>query len=70
MPKQKNKTTYTVSLTFTDIDAENPLEATKKILKWIEEGANEMIFEVEDELSKEKFTVDLDQDDEDAVLPQ
>ncbi len=65
----KNKTTYTVSLTFTDIDANNPLEATKKILKWIEDRGNKMIYDVQDELSKDKFTVDLSEEDEDAVLP-
>lgn len=66
---KKAKTTFTVSLTFTDIDAKNPLDATKKILKWIEDGGDKMIFDVEDEISKEKFTVDLSEDDEDAVLP-
>ena len=69
MAKKANKTTYSVSLTFTDIDAKNPLEATKQILKWLEDGANEMIYDVEDEISNEKFTVDLSEDDEDAVLP-
>jgi hypothetical protein len=64
-----NAQTYSVSLTFTDIQAKNPLEATKKILKWIEEDANTMIYDVEDELTNEKFTVDLSEDDADAVLP-
>ena len=61
--------TFTISLTFTDIVAKNPLDATKKILKWIEEDANSMIYDVIDELSGDKFTVDLSEDDEDAVLP-
>lgn len=65
----ENNTTYTVSLTFTDIDAKNPLEATKTILKWIEDGGNKMIFDVIDETTNDKFTVDLSEDDEDAVLP-
>jgi serine protease inhibitor len=63
------KKSYSVSLTFTDILAENPLEATKKILKWIEENANTMIYDVIDEETNDKFTVDLSEDDEDAVLP-
>jgi serine protease inhibitor len=63
------KKSYSVSLTFTDILAENPLEATKKILKWIEEDANTMIYDVIDEETNDKFTVDLSEDDEDAVLP-
>ena len=45
------------------------MDATKKILKWIEEDANSMIYDVIDELSGDKFTVDLSEDDEDAVLP-
>jgi hypothetical protein len=63
------KKSYSVSLTFTDIMAKNPLEATKKILKWIEEDANTMIYDVIDEETNDKFTVDLSEDDEDAVLP-
>jgi len=63
------KKSYSVSLTFTDILAENPLEATKKILKWIEEDANTMIYDVIDEETNDKFTVDLSENDEDAVLP-
>ena len=62
------KKSYSVSLTFTDILAENPLEATKKILKWIEEDANTMIYDVINEETNDKFTVDLSEDDEDAVL--
>ena len=61
--------TFEVTLTFTDIQAKNPLEATKKILKWIEEDASNMIYDVKNELTGEKFTVDLSENDEDAVLP-
>jgi hypothetical protein len=61
--------TFEVTLTFTDIQAKNPLEATKKILKWIEEDASNMIYDVKNELNGEKFTVDLSENDEDAVLP-
>jgi len=61
--------TFEVTLTFTDIMAKNPLEATKKILKWIEEDASNMIYDVKNELTGEKFTVDLSENDEDAVLP-
>jgi hypothetical protein len=63
-----NTQTYSVSLTFTDIDAKNPLEATKKILKWLSE-ADAMVYDVTNELTQEKFTVDLSEDDADAVLP-
>ena len=61
--------TFEVVLRFTDIDAKNPLEATKKILKWIEEGADAMIYEVTNEVTDQVFTVDLSEEDEDAVLP-
>ena len=60
--------TFEVVLRFTDIDAKNPLEATKKILKWLSE-ADAMIYEVENEETHEKWTVDLSENDEDAVLP-
>lgn len=65
---EDNLQTYSISLTFTDISANNPLEAVKKILDWLED-ANTMIYDVEDELTGEKFTVDLSEDDADAVLP-
>ena len=60
--------TYSVSLSFTDIQADSPLEAAKKIVEWLKD-ANTMIYDVEDELTGNKFTVDLAEDDEDAVLP-
>jgi hypothetical protein len=63
------KPTFTVRLEFTDVDAKNPLEASKKILNWIQESADEMIYNVINEVTEEKFTVDLSEDDEDAVLP-
>jgi hypothetical protein len=59
---------YEIVLRFTDIEAENPLEATKKVLEWLSE-ADAMIYEVKDELTNEEFTVDLSEDDADAVLP-
>ena len=61
--------TYSVSLTFTDIQADNPLEAAKTILKWLVVDAETMVYDVEDELTGNKFTVDLSEDDDEAVLP-
>jgi hypothetical protein len=61
--------TFEVSLTFTDISAKNPLEATKKILEWIKDDAEYMIYDVKDEINGSKYTVDLSEKDEDAVLP-
>lgn len=63
-----NQQTYTVTLTFECVDAKDPLAATKKIVEWLK-NANRMIYDVEDELTGNKFTVDLSEDDEDAVLP-
>ena len=60
--------TFTVSLTFEGLSAENPLDAAKKILEWIQDGADAMTYDVKDEATGEAFTVDLSEDDEDAVL--
>ena len=61
--------TFTVSLTFTDMTSDNPLAAAKKACKWLVEDAATMIYDVENEQTGEKFTVDLSEEDEDAVLP-
>lgn len=68
MPKTK-KPTYSVSVTFNVVDAKDPLEATKMIAKWLKDDADSMVFDIENELTKDKFTVDLSENDEDAVLP-
>lgn len=64
--------TFKVSLVFEGIDAKNPLEAAKKIVEWLKDendGAENMTYDVINESTNEKFTVDLAEDDEDAVLP-
>ena len=63
--------TFTVSITFTDMIAKNPLEAAKKACNWLleNEDAKNMIYDVTDEVTNNKFTVDLSEEDEDAVLP-
>jgi hypothetical protein len=63
--------TFSVSISFTDMVAKNPLDAAKKACKWLleNEDAKNMIYDVEDETTGEKFSVDLSEDDEDAVLP-
>lgn len=62
---------YTVSVSFQGLDAENPLEAAKLACKWLLEDndAENMIYDVVDEETNEVFTVDLSEDDENAVLP-
>lgn len=67
-----SKPTFKVSLTFEGVTAENPLEAAKQIVKWLQDqegGAENMTYDVINEVSKEAFTVDLAEEDEDAVLP-
>lgn len=66
------KPTFTVKLEFTDIEAKNPLEAVKKILRWIENedglgGANTFIYDVLNESTLETFTVDMSEDEENKV---
>ena len=63
------KKSYTVSLTLTDQQHENPLIAVKEFVKAIIEDGYVLIYDVEDEDTGEKFTVDLSEEDEDAVLP-
>lgn len=65
---------YTVSITFECVGAKNPLEAAKIVAKWLVEddehgNAFDMVYEVNDEITNEKFIVDLDADDDYAVLP-
>ena len=69
--------TFKVSLTFECVDAKNPLEAAKTVLAWLLNtsgndflgGAERMIYDVVNEETEEAFTVDLSEEDEDAVLP-
>jgi hypothetical protein len=60
---------FTVTLTFECVDAKTPQEAVQKILGWIKEGVDDMIFDVQNEITEEKFTVDLSEDEENQVLP-
>jgi hypothetical protein len=63
--------TFTVSLTFDSIVAENPLDAAKTIAGWLlaNNGANEMIYDVEDEETSDLYTVDLSEEEGNATLP-
>ncbi len=60
---------FTVSLTFECVDAKTPQEAVQTILKWIKEGVDEMVFDVQNEITQDKFTVDLSEEEENQVLP-
>ena len=69
-----NPKSFTVSITFECVSAKNPLEAAKIVAKWLVEddgqgNAFDMVYDVSDEITNEKFIVDLDADDDYAVLP-
>lgn len=64
--------TYTVSVTFTDMVAMNPLDAAVKACELLlkNNNAQNMIYDVEDEDTNKKFLVDLSEiDHSNAVLP-
>jgi len=65
------KKLYTITLGgFSEQEGENPLEATKRFVEFLKNcDLNELIYDVEDEGTGEKFIVDLSENDEDAVLP-
>ena len=63
------KKRYTISITLNSQEYDNPLEAAKGMLKDVIEDGNFLVWDVVDEDSNEKFTVDLSEEDEDAVLP-
>ena len=63
------KTTYEVKLVFTDIDAKDPKKAVEKVLEWIKDGVDDMVFDVRNEITHEEFTVDLSEEEENQVLP-
>lgn len=51
------------------LDANDPLDAAKIALKWIQGSSQAHQFYVQEEDSKELFSVDLDEEDHDTVLP-
>jgi len=53
--------TYTISLTFNAISGNDPLDAAKQLSEWIKEGAGEMVYDLIDEETGAKFTVDLEE---------
>ena len=58
--------TYTVKFSINAVNGETPLDVAKTITDWIAE--KNMQFTVQDEETKECFTVDLAEEDVDAVL--
>lgn len=52
-----------------ELDAENPLEAAKAFRDMVIEDGGNMIYNVQDDQTGEIVSVDLDEPDEDTVLP-
>jgi hypothetical protein len=52
-----------------EVDADSPLEAAKTIQEWMDEADHKWQFYVQEEKSAELFSVDLEKEDKDAVLP-
>ena len=48
---------------------QSPLEAAKMVQQWLQERGNDWQYYVQDEYTDEIFSVDLSEEDEDAVLP-
>jgi len=52
-----------------ELEAKNPLEAAKKAQKWLQSKGDDWQFYVQNDETKEISSVDLAEEDEDAVLP-
>jgi hypothetical protein len=65
------KKLYTITLGgFTSQEGETPLEATKRFVEFLKGcNLNELVYDLVDDETGEKFSVDLSERDEDAVLP-
>jgi GTP cyclohydrolase III len=65
----KKKKIYTVTITLDSQVANSPLDAAKKACEMLMRDGDTFIYDVQDDETGEKFTVDLSEADEDAVLP-
>ena len=66
---QKHIKMATYSVVFEiELDADNPLKAAKKAQKWLQEKGNNWQYYIQGDDQKIN-SVDLSEDDEDAVLP-
>jgi hypothetical protein len=63
------KKLYTITLGgFTSQEGETPLEATKRFVEFLKGcNLNELIYDLVDDETGEKFSVDLSENDEDAT---
>lgn len=60
---------YTISVSFTDQNFETPLACAKDFANYLKKGSFDLIYDIKDEDTGDKFTVDLSEEDEDATLP-
>lgn len=61
---------FKVTLTFDGVDGKNPLAVAKIVAKWLKEDADTFTYDIVSEDGTDKaWTVDLSEDDENAVLP-
>ena len=60
---------FTINISFDFVNGTNPLDVAKEVSEWLKDGAENMIYDVTNDTTGEKFTVDLSEDDADAVLP-
>lgn len=67
--KKMAKKLYTITLGgFTSQEGETPLEATKRFVEFLKGcNLNELIYDLVDDETGEKFSVDLSENDEDAT---
>ena len=59
--------TYNISLEIT-LNATTPIEAAKQLQNWIKENETNWQFYVQEDGSKDIYSVDLEEPDEEAVL--
>jgi hypothetical protein len=52
-----------------ELDANSPLEAAKLFESWVQERGTNWQYYVQNDETNEIFSVDLQEEDEDAVLP-
>lgn len=62
------QTMYNISFEI-NYPAESPLDAAKQLQALLEAQSNDWQYYVQNDETKEIFSVDLQEDDEDAVLP-
>lgn len=60
---------YTISVSFTDQNFDTPLDCAKDFANYLKTGSHDLIYDIQDENTGERFTVDLSEEDEDATLP-